>query len=160
MKIDKSIIDKFWSNVDQQGPNDCWPWQGYLDRDGYGRYGRYGSDYINFFGTALTHRQSAILTGMNIKNMLVCHHCDNPRCVNPGHLFVGTPADNTRDMVRKGRVAKGEQSGQARLTTRDVLNIRNTYIPYIVTQQQLADQYGVHRLTVHNIINRHGWNHI
>lgn len=77
--------------------------------------------------------------------MLVCHTCDNPLCVNPEHLFLGTPRDNNHDMITKGRLKppKGEGHHATSLTVEDVVRIRETYAQGNVTQYELADQYNV-----------------
>ena len=83
-----------------KGPNDCWEWLGFKNRSGYGQL------KINK-KVMLAHRFSYAHYKNNEQpvpsNLCVCHHCDNPRCVNPNHLFLGTQKDNMRDMVRKKR---------------------------------------------------------
>jgi hypothetical protein len=90
--------DLFWFYVDKSGgPDACWPWSMYTDPSGYGRV-RDGdvSEY--------THRVAWEFTNGPIpRGMYICHHCDNPPCCNPAHLFMGTPADNARDRDAKGR---------------------------------------------------------
>lgn len=92
------MFDRFWNKVDRSG--DCWTWQGSRDRKGYGRVS------VNQ-RPVLAHRFSWTLSHGPIPDGLcVLHKCDNPPCVNPEHLFLGTIADNNRDMVAKGRHAR------------------------------------------------------
>ena len=109
MKIKPNDIDRFWSKVDVKGPNDCWTIPTVKgNRDGYKPFVLYdkGRKY------RLAHRVSAAIAGYDIEGKLVCHHCDNPACVNPNHLFVGTNLDNMRDKVNKGRQSKGPEHQQ------------------------------------------------
>ena len=88
---------KFWSNVDIGGEEDCWEWLGACSEKGYGICSKYG-------GTRLAHRVSWMEANGQIPySMLVCHHCDNPPCVNPNHLFLGTMKDNLDDCIAKNR---------------------------------------------------------
>jgi hypothetical protein len=95
---------RFWSKVDKSaGALACWPWKGSRTKRGYGVFHfNKKSD-----GTAVAHRHAWILstrTGLP-SEVFLCHHCDNPICVNPAHMFPGTPLDNNRDMIAKGRAA-------------------------------------------------------
>jgi hypothetical protein len=74
----------------------CWEWQGAIDRDGYGIFSYAGK-------TSRAAREALAFDGRDPGNGFACHHCDNPRCVRPSHLFVGTNRDNMQDMVQKGR---------------------------------------------------------
>ena len=90
-------MDRFWSKVKVGAADECWEWQAGLDSDGYGR--------IQFDGKRQgAHRFSWILHNTDIpQGMCICHRCDNPACVNPNHLFLGTQVDNIYDMVSKNR---------------------------------------------------------
>lgn len=92
------FTELFWSRVDQSGgPDACWTWTRRRDKNGYG--------IVSWkLKARRAHRMALQLSGVDIPNgMLVCHRCDNPPCCNPAHLFLGTAADNTRDMMSKGR---------------------------------------------------------
>jgi hypothetical protein len=91
------------------------------------------------------------------KGVFVCHACDNPTCVRPDHLFLGTPLENNRDMVRKGRQQRSERSGRAKLQWPHVRAIRERYATGGVTQQQLADEYGVTVGAISLIVRRLAW---
>lgn len=115
-RIQPTVLSRFWSKV-QKG-NECWTWTASTDRWGYGYFG-----YANRVGKA--HRASwEIHYGPIPQGMLVCHHCDNPSCVRPDHLFLGTDADNMADRYAKGRYVTGERHPNARLTDAQVRLIR------------------------------------
>ncbi len=99
-KCKKSSPKRFWNKVDIKGKNDCWFWKGAKNNKGYGRIMLNGK-------SEGTHRVAWFITNGEIpKNKpLVCHKCDNPSCVNPKHLFVGTNSDNMKDSFKKGRNA-------------------------------------------------------
>lgn len=122
-----SVEQRFWEKVSRQGPDECWPWSGECPREGYGRFSyggrRYGRAHV--FSYELHH--GPVPTGLN-----VLHSCDNPPCVNPAHLSVGTHAENMRQMVDRKRRKR-------RLTDAQMAEIRDS--PEI--QKVLAERYGI-----------------
>jgi len=139
------------------GPDDCWLWQGKTIRHadyGYVRYDR---------KTRLAHRVSYELHyGVRPPaDLLVCHRCDTPRCVNPAHLFLGTYSDNVQDMLAKGRSnnAVGERSPSAKLTEDQVRTIRQR-LAAGETERALGDEYGVGHTSIHRIKTREHWSHV
>ena len=148
-------LDRFWQLVDKSAGDDaCWTWQGNTEDNGYGlfRWNRrnHGAHRIAYM---LTH--GAMPVGLN-----VCHSCDNPPCVNPAHLFLGTHTDNMADKTAKERMARGESHGCAKLTEDDVRAIRSRYQFRKVTYKQLAAEYGVVPYTILEIVQRKSWTHI
>ena len=132
----------------------CLEWGGRLTPNGYGQVTRRGK-------TILTHRLAWELSNGEIPDgLFVCHHCDNKRCVNTEHLFLGTPSDNTRDMFSKGRGVNnaGESHGMGRLTTRGVDWIRGA-ISRGYTQAEIAKSLGVAQTTVSKIKLGQRWAH-
>lgn len=145
------IEDRFWKRVVIDG--DCWLWQGGKNEKGYGQ--------VRWMGrNQQAHRLAYILAhGPIPAGMVVCHRCDRPGCINPAHLFLGTPAINSYDMVSKGRAARGERAPQATITeptAREIL-IRSQRGESIGT---LAKAYGVGRSTVQHIRAGRTWKHL
>lgn len=154
-------VKRFWSKVDKQGPfviaSRCWVWvSGKYSKTGYGQFSFGG----RVSGGVLSHRHSMVLyLGRPLKqNEHVLHRCDNRICVRPSHLFIGTEKDNKKDMVRKGRSAKGEQIKQSKLTSKDVQEIKNCFYPGM--GPLLARKYGVHHCTVYRIVKGLQWKHV
>lgn len=134
-------------------PLECWPWYGPLTNDGYGLARIKGKI---FRAHRLVYQS---LIGPIPDGLYVCHLCDNRACVNPQHLFLGTPLDNMRDKQRKGRAwhPRGEQSSAAKITEDDVRTIRAARFTPI---SELARRYGISRNQVFTIRRREAWKHV
>lgn len=148
-------IERFWSKVDIRDHDDCWGWKGSRAkrRGGYGIFS-WNSD------TWKAHRVAWALTNGPIQTGLsVLHKCDNPSCVNPNHLFLGTDGDNNRDMDAKGRRVppRGERNAHAKLTADKAKEIRVRYSAGGVSYASLAHEFNVAKGTIQRVIERKTW---
>lgn len=145
-------LDLFWSKVRKEEA--CWVWTRLCNAGGYGLF-------WNGRRSMVAHRWAWIATNGPIpEGMFVCHHCDNRKCVRPDHLFLGTPADNTADMMTKNRVARGERASMARLTADNVRLIRERAALKTETYAELAREFGVNSSTVRNAVLGIQWQHV
>lgn len=139
-------VQRFWSRVTKT--DSCWLWSGKPNKvNGYGRI------HVNGAGMG-AHRFSYVLAHGDIPSgMIVRHSCDTPLCVNPDHLLLGTDWDNVQDQIERGRNAKGERNGFAKLSDQDVWQIRDMYARMGWTQMQLVRHFQVNRSTIYRVIN-------
>ncbi len=148
---------RFWSKVDKT-PSGCWVWLSTKNSQGYGRFSIRVAPWKQRWYSA--HRLVWEWTHGEEPKLCVLHRCDNPSCVNPGHLFLGTHADNARDRDRKGRrrSPKGALNGRAKLTEAEVLEIRRRYVPG--EGVTLAVRYGLSATQVQRIAQGTAWGHL
>lgn len=154
------VEERFWLYVNKS-ENGCWEWTALCD-GGYGRI-RSGDKMIG--SHRLSYEMHHPLTKpIDEIELFVMHSCDNPRCVNPSHLSLGTNQDNMTDMVNKGRKVgisrPGEKHPNAKLTEKEVLEIRTRYTGIWGQQKQLATEYGVNFKTISDIIRNRKWTHL
>ena len=153
--MEGTLEERFWAKVDVRGPDDCWEWLAGKTHNGYGMIGKGGRHN----GMLRAHRVSWELANGPIPDGLcVLHHCDNPGCVNPLHLWIGTNADNQQDMAQKGRAnkARGERQGNSKLTEQDVHEIR-AMLARDISQTVIAEKYDVARTTIGSINTGTNW---
>ena len=164
-----SIADRFWGKIRKSAG--CWNWQGYRMQQGKW-YGMFQARKVALM-PMLAHRVAWELTNGPIPpGMCVCHHCDNPACCRPSHLFLGTFRENNEDRTRKGRTAagdhngarthpecvpQGEHNGQSKITAAVVRKIRSEYSPWVVSQRVLALKYGICQQQVSTILRGEHW---
>lgn len=154
-----NTVETFWAKVDKtvgHGPNgDCWVWTAGKGRRGYGKTTIQDR-------TVSTHRYIWTETNGPIPaEMCVCHKCDNPPCVRPDHLFLGTVRENSHDMHAKGRGRRGAAINTAVLNDAKVLAIRRMHQSGIFdTQRQIADLFGISETIVSQIVTGRTWRHL
>jgi hypothetical protein len=152
-----TLEERFWAKVDKT--DSCWNWLGGTNKQGYGKisYGGYKNEK-----SLAAHRVSYQLANGEIpEGMFVLHSCDNPRCVNPEHLFVGTRQDNVDDRERKGRnkIMRGDRVGTSVLTNEQVAAIKRSLLDGESIKDRSA-RYSVHRRTISGIKNEEIWQSI
>lgn len=155
------LAERFWPKVNKT--EGCWEWQGAIQPNGYGKVrvhrGPQTNEQIGAHRASWElHHPEPIPVGMHI-----CHTCDNRRCVNPAHLFLGTPSENQLDCASKGRhnseaSPKGSAHPRAKLTEAQVAQMRALKMAGC-RNMDLAVRFGVSRPTVSQIVNGKGWRH-
>lgn len=131
----------------------CWVWTGAKKKDGYGYVRHDGREF-------LAHRAAYFLRHGNLNpGLCICHTCDNRLCVNPDHLWQGTALENDADKMAKGRQAKGERMGSAKLSAQQVAEIRTVFTGGRGGENtvSLGKKYGVSPSTIWDVVNRVNW---
>ena len=155
-----TLEQRFWNKVNQEGPihpvlgTRCWIWTAGHFVSGYGAF-NVAKTPIYAHRLCWTLTRDAIPSGLE-----VLHHCDNPPCVNPDHLFLGTHADNMADMASKERKQWGEAHYKAKFTETTVKEVRKLYAQGGITQRAIAARYGVCQQAISRIIVRKTWDHL
>ena len=147
--------DRFWKSVNKNGPNGCWIWDGARTKEDYGTF------VVNGRRMVVSRYAYALLVGKIPEGHLVCHHCDNPPCCNPAHLFAGTSQDNVSDCISKGRTnpVKGIESPMAKLSESEVLEIISLKRSGL-TQSDIATRFGLNQSSVSRLFNKKRWKHL
>lgn len=143
------LIERFFSKIEKIPFHECWEWTGEIKPEGYGiiREKRTKKIYV--------HRLSyEIHKGQIPKGFYVCHKCDNRSCVNPEHLFAGTPTDNNHDMFKKGR------NSAIKLNEHKVKEIKKLINEGNISLRKIAKIYGVHHINISKIKNGIVWKHV
>ena len=150
--LSEKDIARFWSKVKIGSPDECWEWQACTFNKSYGLL-----QLKN--GATQAHRISwTIEFGVIQEDMCVCHKCDNTKCVNPDHLFLGTVAENNQDRAKKGRSgdSSGEKNPGAKLKKEDVLEIR-ILLSQKISQRKIAKKFGVGKTAIARIFQGTHW---
>ncbi len=145
-------MDRFWDKVDTLG--ECWEWTAATNLQGYGVFRVDGKNI-------LAHRFVYSRVCEEIpEGMHICHHCDNPLCVKPSHLFMGTHNDNMQDAITKGRIDnRGEGNGRSKLCDDDVREIRRLH-SLGIEQKVICEMWEVRDSMISRIVNRKNWRHV
>ena len=163
VRVTQPWQERFWRFV-QKTPT-CWEWVGAKNGLGYGVLGKGGRRA----GNIKAHRASYLLNRGSIpEGLFVCHACDNPSCVRPDHLFLGTALQNWSDAHKKGRTGLpprrvGTTNSNSKLTNQQVEELRQLYHPpprrrgRVAYHAKLAARYGVDKSTIHNILTKRQW---
>lgn len=170
----QSLIDRFWPKVNKDAPNGCWEWTAGISKLGYGFFFVARNTFTKS-GNVPSHRVSFMIANGPIPDgLLVCHKCDNRKCVNPDHLFLGTDADNVHDMIAKGRAKfpttsfkKGtntlrplEVMPWAKFTKEKVQLIRELHSNGNLDKNSLALEWNVTPEAIHAVVMRRTWKHV
>lgn len=158
---DERLQTRFWQKVDMSG--DCWIWTGAVDRNGRGRFAVSSKNKSE----GASRVAWALVNELSPEDVVICHHCDNPICVRPTHLFAGTIGDNNADRQMKGRTVTGAMTGNYRQGKPHIVTVEMVQQMVQMRQQgeslsAIGRAVGVHHSTVGNVLRRqdelgNGW---
>lgn len=155
MELTQKQWRDFWARVRKSDGDGCWEWTGFAIGDfGYGGFSLNGK---NVYAHRLSYE---IAHGHPPGKLCVLHHCDNPRCVRPGHLFLGTRVDNMKDKVAKGRQHRGERTAGTLLSVDKVRAILERYATGLESVWGLSQELGVNEGVVRSVVNGRTWAHV
>ncbi len=184
LSMSGSDIDRFYSKIDTRSPDDCHNWTACISTGGYGlfRVGCYDAMIHAHRVAYMLHHQVELPEDHGKSDTCVLHTCDNRRCCNPAHLWLGSRADNTKDCAAKGRIVTnpdnkppvgvGEKNGRAILTEDDVRYIRRAHAECplgtrwtpnnsrTALLERLASQFGLSKTSIRDITGRRSWKHV
>lgn len=152
---DQELVRRFWEKVDVAGPDDCWNWTASTAGKGYGQI-KMPKTRRQLYAHRLSYE---IHHGIAPGDMLVMHSCDNPRCVNPAHLSLGTHGDNLQDMARKDRHLYGERNAQAKLTESQIDLVFDLF-DRGVAREDIAERVGASKTHIDRILRGEHWRHV
>lgn len=152
--VDGSMLARFMDKVSPEPTSGCWLWSANIDRKGYGIF------TVGYVQHGAHRAAYELHVGAIPEGLFVCHSCDVRSCVNPGHLWLGTNADNTADMKRKGRAAKGTMKPNARLTEDAVRQIRVIVSAGVESHASIARAFDVDPSCISRIAAGISWAHV
>lgn len=152
--MDAKLVERFHQKYikDEGG---CWLWTASCAGKGYGQI-KVSGERINMYAHRLSYW---IHKGEDPGRKQVCHTCDNPKCVNPDHLFIGTSQENHDDMVKKDRHTRGERSATAKLSEKEVLQLKDC-LSLDMTQKQIAAAFQISQVQVSRIKTGQQWTYL
>lgn len=157
LDFDGPTKKRFLSKLDVKGEDECWPWKSGIFNTGYGAF------WIRGNNVPAPRAAYQLFVGTLDPDKYVCHHCDNPLCCNPKHLFLATHEENMQDMKNKGRDYKrhGETHPDAKLRAQDVRAMRKEFAQLVrAFKRQKAAQFGMTVRGIQSVLDRTNWKQV